>query len=603
MWVESGKPRGGPIFDARNEAKKKYRNHIKDSKKLAKNNISSLLQDKLCCKNKVEFWKNWKNKFNKKNNNTTMDGLPNNVSIADHLADTFEKICQPHTKTRDQFFHNSYTQKILDYDSPLLDNTFDINIISLAINNIKTGKSPGFDGITIEFFHHAHPSVILFMKYLFDFILLAGVVPDDFGKGLTVPIPKDKKKFNNISKDDYRPITVNPIVSKIFECCLLGKMGDYLDTDVRQFGFKKGIGCNKAIYSVKSTTQSFTKADSTVNLGCLDLSKAFDKVNHHGLLLKLMERKTPTLIVKLLENWFSKSSSQVWSNNELSSRRDLRCGLRQGGVLSPFLFSVYVDDLLKKLAESKLGCFINNICMNSFMYADDIILLTISINDMQKLVDICSKCLHELDLPINMSKCSFIRVGARCKCICVNIKCKDVDFAWVDQIRYLGVFIVNAKKFTCSYSNARKKFFGAFNAIYGRIGNLNTSTLLISLLSTNCTPILLYGTDVTEIDKNELKYMNFTYDRVFMKIFGTFNRKIIANCQLYSVGLDFTHLIDLRRLNFLENILNDTLFNFGDPHEELSVLMTKYDIEPGDSISIATNKIFLHFFNYVQSIQ
>ena len=68
---------------------------------------------------------------------------------------------------------------------------------------------------------------------------------------------------------------------------------------------------------------------------------------------------------------------------KISTFFSLTSGVRQGGILSPALFAVYVDDVLNKLENSKLGCVIKNKCVNSFMYADDLILLSISIHDMQ----------------------------------------------------------------------------------------------------------------------------------------------------------------------------------------------------------------------------
>jgi len=109
------------------------------------------------------------------------------------------------------------------------------------------------------------------------------------------------------------------------------------------------------------------------------------------------------------------------------------------------------------------------------MYADDIILAYISVTDMQKMVNVCMKGLLELDLPINMSKCSFIRIGSRCKMSCCPIHFDNVDFAWVQEVRYLGVYIVNAMKFTCNYSNARKRFIRAFNTINSGVGSVNIS--------------------------------------------------------------------------------------------------------------------------------
>ena len=110
-------------------------------------------------------------------------------------------------------------------------------------------------------------------------------------------------------------------------------------TDKRQFGFKKEIGYSCYSY-VKKIIDNFVNEGSTVTFGCLDFAKAFDKYNHFGLLRKLLEVKMPFHIVNMLSNWFSKVSTQVLWDNCLSSPVRLECGLHQGSVLSPALFSL-----------------------------------------------------------------------------------------------------------------------------------------------------------------------------------------------------------------------------------------------------------------------
>ena len=106
-------------------------------------------------------------------------------------------------------------------------------------------------------------------------MLWAGYVPDDFGRGLTIPIPKNG--HNAISNSaDFKGITINPVISKSFESCMLDKLMPYLITSNRQYGFKKGVGCVQAIYDVKQTVDYFTSRESTVNICALDISKAFD---------------------------------------------------------------------------------------------------------------------------------------------------------------------------------------------------------------------------------------------------------------------------------------------------------------------------------------
>ena len=165
--------------------------------------------------------------------------------------------------------------------------------------------------------------------------------------------------------EDFRGIAISPIISKLFEYCFIEKFGDFLHTDCKQFGFKKGMGCNHALYTVRQVVERFIKGGNTVNLCALDLSKAFDKVNHHALLIKLIKRNLPVDLLDILENWLKSCVSSVKWFHVLSDIFVIKFGVRQGSVLSPFLFAVYLDDLPT----------VRSLIHRSFvvLYADDIL--------------------------------------------------------------------------------------------------------------------------------------------------------------------------------------------------------------------------------------
>ena len=104
-----------------------------------------------------------------------------------------------------------------------------------------------------------------------------------------------------------------PLIWTLFHltAALLEKFGDFLTSHDLQFGFKKGLGCQDAIFDVQQVTSCFTKHGSTVYFSALDASKAFDRVTHIKLFDKVIERNVPHCFIRVLHNWYSKLVSVV----------------------------------------------------------------------------------------------------------------------------------------------------------------------------------------------------------------------------------------------------------------------------------------------------
>ena len=128
----------------------------------------------------------------------------------------------------------------------------------------------------------------------------------------------------------------------------------------------------------------------------LDLSKALDKMNHHGLFIKLMERHLPNKILSILERWFAISVTCVKWCNKFSAFFNLSCGVRQGGVLSPYLFACFIDSVVDKVKSSGVGCYVNMTYMSILSYADDILLVAPSVTSLQRILSICEAELESL---------------------------------------------------------------------------------------------------------------------------------------------------------------------------------------------------------------
>ena len=123
-----------------------------------------------------------------------------------------------------------------------------------------------------------------------------------------------------------------------FELCISDSLQKYLYSSDHQLGFKRKSSCAHAIYVVRKTVEYYVSNDSTVNICTLDISKAFDKLNIHSLLLKLMKRRLPVNFVVLFQRWLCNVFIKVRWGSCLSKLLRLFSGVRQGGILSPVFF-------------------------------------------------------------------------------------------------------------------------------------------------------------------------------------------------------------------------------------------------------------------------
>ena len=318
----------------------------------------------------LSFWKH----IRKSNNArvplaTTIGGITGENEIAEMWQDHYKSILSSvKTNSRQQFVTNKLSSI---RGESILFSTSDINV---ALHSLKSGKSCGVDGLATEHFLFAHRITHVFLSLLFNTFIIHGYLPADFMKTAIVPIIKNKTGDTS-NKNNYRPIALVTAASKLFEICILEILETYLITHDHQFGFKAKHSTDMCIFTVKTLVKYYTDQMTPVYTCLLDASKAFDRVNHWTLFAKLIETGAPLLIVRVLLFWYQKQQVCIKWGNSCSTYFTICNGVRQGGILSPRLFALYVNQLTNQLIACKDGCYFNDMCINHALYADDICLL------------------------------------------------------------------------------------------------------------------------------------------------------------------------------------------------------------------------------------
>ena len=286
------------------------------------------------------------------------------------------------------------------------------NVIK-AISNLNTDKSDGIGGTCSNHFIHASHRFYIVFSVLINAMIVHGYSADELLQSVLVSIPKDARGDLPAS-DHYRGIPLSSALSNDYSngYIILETHSDDLKTAHLQFAYKKEHSTTMCTAVIKEVVAHYTSNGSFVYGFLIDAIKAFDRVNYGKLFSLLCERNLPGVVIRFLLDSYSRQNVFTRWNNVLSNAIHVENGVKKGGVLSPILFCVYFDELLKDPESSGMGCYIGHHFYGCVGYADDVKLLCPSINGLQSMMNVCENFSDEFDVTFNTKKTLCICYGS-----------------------------------------------------------------------------------------------------------------------------------------------------------------------------------------------
>ena len=560
LWKSEGRPRQGPINDERLRVRGSYQQAIRAAQRAPKQAAWDRLHSALSDSDTQTFWGTWRRLYNANKSPfaPVVNGCSSKTDIANVFMHNFKSNSTPNNRDNvdrlDSRFTSAYSAYVNKHNASCdcKSSYFMLPDVIEALSSLKKGKSADESLISAEHLHNAPLNVLVRITDLFNQMMRHGYVPRQFRSGFMVPIIKDQQ--GNVSDpNNYRGITISPIISKLFEHVLKRVYIDHLSTSSHQFGFKKKSSTVHALHCLKETVTYYINNDSRVFCSFLDASKAFDRLVHSGLFIKLIERDTPLVFLDIIISWYDGLICRVKWDNHYSDWFHISAGVRQGGVLSPDFYSIYVDDLIKKLKQTNKGCYFGKHFAAGLFYADDMAILAPSIKGLQLLLDVCGDYCLEWDIALNAKKSRNLVFGKKIHVThTLTLNNKPVD--WTDKWPYLGIMLKSNKVFDCCIAERIRKFYRCANSIL-RIEGRSNETVMLRLLESHCVPILTYGIEIVTINnRDERRQLRVAYNSLFRKLFGYRWSESVTALQQFLSRPTWEQLVESRYVKFTNRV-------------------------------------------------
>ena len=426
-----------------------------------------------------------------------------------------------------------------------------------AIKMLKNNKTAGLDEISAELVKHGGTKMVQEITKLLNICWQTTNVPDEWRKGMIVKIPK---KGNIAECNNWRGITLLSIPGKIFCIVLLNRIKDAANKALReeQGGFRNGRSCNEQIFTIRNIIEQSIEFQRPLLINFIDFKKAFDSIHRESLWKTARTYGIPEPFINIFRNIYLNSSCCVKTDIGNTEFFDIVTGVRQGCTLSPFLFLLAIDFVMREaMNDPDLGIKWNNkSCLTDLDFADDIALLANTKESLQKMTTKLEVAASHVGLRINSEKTKVMQLGNANTSTEITVGCQPIEE--VKQFTYLGSVLSNDGN-TEAHVNCR---IGKASAVFQRLRQVWSATTIniktkIRLYNTIVLPAAIYASETWKITTRIARKLNVFHESCLRRILGiTYldhitNDEILRRCN----SRKLQDIVTERRMRFAGHVL------------------------------------------------
>ena len=565
IWISFGKPTTGTgLYNVMRWTRNKYKYAVRKCKREDSRLHSEALGSAAEASNNELFKEMKKHLGSKKGSGQqvpdSLEGAVTKPDIVAKFRECYKQMYNSADRTEQLVDIKLKIQSLIRGNIPasiMQINRINSGVVRAAAEMMKPGKQDVHQQYSSDVFIHCPEIVYDQLSDIFKSFLIHGTMPLEILACAFMPLYKgnfkDQRKFSS-----YRALAGASQLLKLFEYVVLLLWGDLLSTDSLQYGFKRQQSCEMASWVVLEVSNFFIKRGQTVFGACMDLSAAFDNLAWDKMFGYIIDKGVPAVVVRVFIYAYQEQKGWVRLAGSNSDTFGLSNGSRQGSILSPFYFAVYLDRLVKILRNMRLGCHVLGVWVGAVLYADDVFLLAPNHFVLQRMVTVAEEYATEHNLVFSPSKtmCIIFRGSQRVQPqppVMLNGK----PLQYCQTVTHLGHVLHESGKMDSDADRAR----GSFN----RRATDIRDQLYFSWPSTKCRAINLNACDAYGLVLHELS------SDATQKVFRAWNTQckqawsIPASSHISLLEKYFcSDLISLRRQvysrypGFVKKLLNST---------------------------------------------
>jgi len=387
--------------------------------------------------------------------------------------------------------------------------------ICKAVSKLKDGKATGMDGCAAECVKKGGATVIEWLVRLFNVCFLSGVVPSEWCEACIVPLYKGKG--DKYDCGSYRGISLLSVIGKLYGRVLIDRISGATECAIgeEQCGFRRGRGCVDQVFAVRQVCEKAIEKGKEVFFAFMDLEKAYDRVDRGALWDVMRIYGVGGRLLRGVQSFYASSRACVRVADGVSDWFSVNVGLRQGCVMSPWLFNLFMDGVVREVNARMLGRGCEMVHGNEtwhlsqLLFADDTALVADSEERLSMLVKEFGRVCDRRKLNVNVGKSKVMRCANDARMGSMNVVLKGQVLEEVNMFKYLGSNVSangGCENEVVYRLNEGAKVLGVVNRV---VRSMN-----VSLGAKRClyervvVPTVLYGAETWALRESERKKLN-----------------------------------------------------------------------------------------------